>query len=387
MNLPCYNGVKSKRKHSNPREVKIMGKRAISKRNIKRFTEQCFDRESEQAARIIKGVLDARSPRISDIADEMDGNYDGDYKSIQRFIEDDKPKEALNRLYNEESEYVLGDPTDIERPQACKTNYVGKLKNKKLGFTIMFLATPYRGRAIPFSFITYSSKTIGAEMSSRNMEHIRCIGELKELLGDKILVLDREFSYELMFAEIAETDIQYVIRLKTGNNPTILDEEGHKISLTVGIGEEVHYEGVYYKGKVKVNLAGKWERGFNEPIWVIGSLKPSELLRVYGLRAKIDESFRDMKSLLNLDKIMNKKQVNMEKMVALVALAYIIGFLMGEQIRDRAYAGSRKWKQYSGLFILLKRKIRLARAALSQALEAAYILFSRIVFGNVRTLV
>ena len=364
-----------------------MSKGITSKRNIKRFTDQCFDRESEQAARIIKGVLDACSPRISDIADAMDGNYDANYKAIQRFIEDDKPKEALNRLYNEESEYVLGDPTDIERSQAGKTDYVGKLKTKKLGFNIMFLATPYRGRAIPFSFITYSSRTISAEMSSRNMEHIKCIGELKELLGDKILVLDREFSYELMFAEIAETDMRYAIRLKTGNLPTILNEEGEKISLTVGIGEEVHYEGVYYKGKVKVNLAGKWEKGFKEPLWVIGSLKPSELLRVYSLREKIDESFRDLKNLLNLDKIMNKKQINMEKMVALVVLAYIIGFLIGEEIRDWEYGGSKKWKLYSGLFILLKRKISLTRDVLLRVLESAFMIFRRIVYGNVRTLV
>ena len=364
-----------------------MSKRTISKRNIKRFTDQCFDRESDQAARIIKGVLDARSPRISDISNEMEGNPEANYKAIQRFIEDDKPKETLHRLYNEESEYVLGDPTDIERPQAGKTDYVGKLKNGKLGFTILFLATPYRGRAIPFSFITYSSRTIGAQLSSRNMEHIRSVAELKELLGDKILVMDREFSYELLFEEIAESDIRYAIRLNTGNNPTIRDEEGNKISLTVGIGEEVHYEGVYYKGKVKVNLAGKWEKGFKEPLWVIGSLKPSELLGVYSLRGKIDESFRDMKNLLNLDKIMNKKQVNMEKMVALLALAYTIGFLIGEQIRDWEYGGSKKWKLYSGLFILLKRKISLAREVLLQALESAFMVFRRIVFGNVRTFV
>jgi len=364
-----------------------MSKQIVSKRNIKRFTDQCFDRESEQAARIIKGVLDAQSPRISDIASAMDGNYEANYKAIQRFIEDDKPEEALYRLYNEESEYVLGDPTDIERPQAGKTDYVGKLKNGKLGFTIMFLATPYRGRAIPFSFISYSSKTINAELSSRNMKHIKSIAELKALLGDKILVLDREFSYELLFAEMAESDIQYAIRLNIGNRPTIRDEEGRKISLTVGYGEEVHYEGVYYKGKVKVNLAGKWEKGFEEPLWVIGSLKPLELLSVYGHREKIDESFRDMKNLLNLDKIMNKKQDNMEKMVALVVLAYVIGFLIGEQIRDWQYGGSRKWKLYSGLFILLKRKITLARDALLQALESAYIIFRRIVSGNVRTFV
>jgi len=387
INLPCYNNLRSNRKINNSREAKIMNKRRITKRNIKRFTDQCFDKEEEQAARIIKGVLDARSPRISEIATAMEGNYDANYKAIQRFIEDDKPKEALNRLYNEESEYVLGDPTDIERPHAGRTDYVGKLKNKKLGFTMLFLATPYRGRALPFSFISYSSRTIGAELSSRNMEHIKSVAELKELIGDKILVLDREFSYELLFEEVAESEIRYAIRLKTGNNPTILDEDGNRISLTVGIGEEVYYEGVYYKGKVKVNLAGKWERGFEKPLWVIGSLKPSELLGVYSLRGKIDESFRDMKNLLNLDKIMNKKQDNMEKMAALLVLAYAIGFLIGEQIRDWEYGGSSKWKQYSGLHTLLKKKISLTREELVQAIECAYMLFRRIVLGNVRTLV
>ncbi len=115
---------------------------------------------------------------------------------------------------------------------------------------------------------------------------------------------------------MAESGIQYVIRLDTGNKPNMVTESGKKISLTVGYGEEVHYEGVYYKGKV--NLAGKWEKGFDEPLWVVGSLKPPELLRVYALRGKIDESFRDLKNLLDLDKIMNKKRINLEKMIALV---------------------------------------------------------------------
>ena len=106
---------------------------------------------------------------------------------------------------------------------------------------------------------------------------------------------------------------------------------------------------------------------------------------MYGLREKIDESFRDMKSLLNLDKIMNKKQENMEKMVALVSLACIIGFLIGEQIRYRMYSGSKKWEQLSGLFILLRRKIRLAREEFLQALEVAYMFFRTIVLANVRS--
>ena len=36
--------------------------------NIKKFTDQCFDRDNDKSARIVKGILDARSPRISDIS-------------------------------------------------------------------------------------------------------------------------------------------------------------------------------------------------------------------------------------------------------------------------------------------------------------------------------
>lgn len=367
-----------------------MNKENVTIDNIKQVIDQYFDGDTngdtEMAARIIKGILDARSPRISDIANAMKGNPDANYKAIQRFIDKIDPREALHRLYDEDASFILGDPTDIERPQARKTEYVGKLKDKKLGFQALLLATPYSGRGIPFSIISYSSKTIGAQMRSRNMEHSRAIGELKEILGDKILVLDREFSYEGMLEEAVVASIPFVIRLNVGNNPTILNEEGEKISLTVGIGEEEHYQGVYYKGNVEVNLAGKWEKGFNEPIWVISStgLKPSEALATYALRMKIDECFRDLKSLLSLDKIMNKKQVNMEKMMALALLAYAIGLLLGEEIRERLYTAGKR-KLYSGLFILLKRNDNIVKHIWEDIMKAVYLFFRRLAFGFVRT--
>ena len=137
-----------------------MNNQSVSIDNIKRFTDQCFDRDTEKAAVIIKGILDARSPRISDISNAMSGKPESNYKAIQRFLCKNAPQEALVRLYDEDSPFVLGDPTDIERPQANKTAYVGKLKDRTLGFQALVLATPYLGRAIPFSFVTYSSKTI-----------------------------------------------------------------------------------------------------------------------------------------------------------------------------------------------------------------------------------
>ena len=154
--------------------------------NIKKFTDQCFDRDNDKATRIVKGILDARSPRISDISNNMDGKSDANYKTIQRFLNANDPRDNLHRLFNEDSPIVIGDPTEIERTQAKKTEYVGKIgEDKKLGFWLLVLSFPYRGRTIPFNFVTYSSKTINDDVTSRNLEHMRVIGELKELLGDR----------------------------------------------------------------------------------------------------------------------------------------------------------------------------------------------------------
>ena len=133
-----------------------------------------------------------------------------------------------------------------------------------------------------------------------------------------------------------------------------------------------------------MNLAGKWEKGFAEPMWVISDQEPELALSIYILREQIDESFRDLKSLLNLNKIMNKKRTNMEKMVALILLAYAIGLLVGETVRDYVYGGGRKWMLYSGLFILLKHKLSISRQVKAQIMKNAFLIFRRIILGDVR---
>ncbi len=130
-----------------------------------------------------------------------------------------------------------------------------------------------------------------------------------------------------------------------------------------------------------VNLVGKWDKGFSEPMWVISNLPPEEAIRIYRSRMKIDESFRDLKNLLSLEKIMNKKQENMEKMTSMVLLSYSIGLLIGEGIREVEYTGKKR-KLYSGLFILLKRKILLSEAIISDIMNKVCLLFCDIVLDN-----
>ena len=84
------------------------------------FMGEVFDNQSEakQAGEIGDAILAARSLRLTDIAVEMAGETDASYKRIQRFLKAVDPRAVLWRLFREEAEFVIGDPTEIERPQA-----------------------------------------------------------------------------------------------------------------------------------------------------------------------------------------------------------------------------------------------------------------------------
>lgn len=367
----------------------MMGRETIRLSDMQSFTNILFDKpkEAKKAAIICKAILDAQSSRISDLSRVMKGNIEANYKEIQRFLDDNEPIKALNRLYMEQAPYIIADPTDIERPQAKKTGYVGKLKSGKNGFQILPLDYPHKGRAVPFHFIDYSSRTIENEASSRNLEHNRAIRGLKELIGDKPLVMDREFSYEELLSDFIKEKMKFVIRLNTGNGVNLYDEDGEKVTPIISKGESILRRNIFYKNgkrQVKVNLAGEWGKGFKEPLLVMTNLEPEKALSIYKDRMKIEESFRDLKNLLGLDKIMNKSRVKMRKMVALVMLACAIGLLIGEKIREHLYTG-KKSELYSGLFILLKLKLHLARELVEDAINRAFALFRSIVYGYVRT--
>lgn len=364
---------------------------------ISAFAQQLFDQErtAEQAAVIMQGIWESRSARLADISQHMPGKSDAAYKAIQRFVKRNDAKAALMRLFQPDAPFVIADPTEIPRPQAYKTHYVGKLKDGQTrGFCLLVLATPYRGRAIPFSFLSYSSLTIALEERSRNINHWRAFDEIKALLGERPLVLDREFSYLEMLQYLVENQLNFVIRLKLGSHqPVLLDAAGKRIALTLAPGQRVSYRDLLYREKVKVQVVGVWHKGNAEPLWVMTNLEPERGLDIYLARMKIEEAFKDLKSLLGLDKLMNKRQDSMEQMAALVMLAFTIGYLLGEAVRDELFDPQdqaksanvrRKWRQYSGLFLWLKRNWSLSKVTLRRLLRQVLDAFARCVQPPVR---
>lgn len=376
------------------------------------FLSPLFEKKGlvEKAVLILQGLYEACSPRLSRIAEKMPGHPDANYKLVQRFLGQVDLKAILQRFFQEEAEFVIGDPTEIARPQAKKTEYVGPLSDgQTLGYWLLILATPFRGRAIPFHFISYSARTIGAQITSRNQEHFRAFAAIKPLLGERPLVLDREFSYLELLQTLVTEQIHFVIRLKVGlPQVSLLDGQGQLIKLTPPSPDQtVRYLQVWYRGLVQVNLIGVWRAGFQTPLWIMTDLEPDRGVEIYLKRMKIEQSFRDCKSLLGLDQLMNKQQSRMEQMVALTLLAYVVGLLFGEALRDVTYADVQpsevtfvdllttprnphlrpKWKQYSGLFIFLKHQLRITPDTFKLLYQPVLLAFSCLVFGNVRTFV
>src|SRR5512135_3535535 len=308
---------------------------------ISRFAHYLFDSEVEaqKATTILAGLFAAQSPRLSRIAQKMPGSPDANYKQIQRFLACADPQAALYRLFQVDAPFVIGDPTEIPRPQAHKTSYVGTLKDGATkGFWLLVLATPFRGRALPCSFITFSSRTLAEQVESRNQNHLRAFAEIKDLLGEKPLVLDRDFSYLDLLEHLTAARVNFVIRLnRRSHPPKLFNAEGREVDLSLEPGQTVILRDIRYKGKVRINLIGRWKKGLSEPLWVMTNLEPRQGLEIYLGRMKIEQSFRDLKSLLHLDQVMNKQQVRMEQMVALVLLAFSIGLWVGEGLRDEVY--------------------------------------------------
>jgi hypothetical protein len=263
--------------------------------NIREFAGYLFDDERliQKGTEIMRALLAAQSPRLTHIASQMNGTSERNYKTIQRFLNQVDLKSTLLRLYQEEAEFVIGDPTEMPRHKAPKTDYVGKLKDGETpGYWLLALSTPFRGRALPFSFITYSSRTIGEQLTSRNQEHYRCFEGVKQLLGERPLVLDREFSYEQLLERLYIEQIQFVIRLNLGDQyrqPRLIDADG----------ETLMRRNVYYLGTVKVNLIGHWRKSLSKPLWIMTSLEPKRGLEIYQQRMKIEQTFKDCKDLLH----------------------------------------------------------------------------------------
>ena len=81
-----------------------------------------FDEERlvKKVQAITVGILISGSCRVREVVRTRSGNETADYKCIQQFVAKTNMKASLLRMYQEESSFLIGDPTEMSRPLGAK---------------------------------------------------------------------------------------------------------------------------------------------------------------------------------------------------------------------------------------------------------------------------
>ena len=339
-------------------------------------TLNVFDQKTGNAlSPIIYGFQKCKSLRISRIAVTMPGNYESNDKSITRAINRLDIRTLLSGLSAfalQGEELLLLDLTEMTRKNAKKTGYVGYLKDGiTRGYNILTISVPYNGRSKVIFADVISSALIEASESGKWKLIQNSLEPVLHLLRSKTIAIDREFCNEEMINFFRGHGIHYAIRLKLHAGRwtiTITNRNGKRINLSVKRGSRKNWHSVYYKGKIKVNIAAEWQYGMAEPMYIVTDCEPSKGLKYYKIRMKIEESFKDIKDKLGFTKLMNKKLENLVKLILIGLLAYNILMLIGEKLRE-AVLNRTERRRFSGLHLLFNMLYCYTRSKLKTAIR------------------
>ncbi len=185
-----------------------------------RILAHLFDdyRLVERAHAISGRTLKACSCRMSEIAREMTRSEYANYKCIERFVSTQALKSNLWQLHQEDAPFLIGDPMEMLRSEARKTDYVGTLSDGPPAVIGCWFWLPLSraNYSVPFCKLFFGIPCHRSHFSKPISLSSFCRNE--RLFGRKTLGLDREFSYlDLMQAFVVE-EVNFVIRLKLGTH-------------------------------------------------------------------------------------------------------------------------------------------------------------------------
>lgn len=207
------------------------------------------------------------------------------------------------------------------------------------GAEAIFIAVPYRGRAIPVGFRLFRYPKI---TRSQNLIEETWVKYFLGLLPERVkpvLVFDRGYARTAFIRKLKKWRVPFVMRVKgdvyvrQGDQRFKLKELPWKkgetrwfpnVRYTETWREEVHIAGAY-KGKEKWFLVVDPSLEWNE----------AKAIMTYAFRMKIEEMFRDFKSLFKLRQFRVEKYIipKLEKLLLALILTYILIAIMGKTKR------------------------------------------------------
>lgn len=208
-----------------------------------------------------------------------------------------------------------------------------------MGYQSLFASVPYHGRALAFAFVIFHYSNIEDSLNQIEKTFFAYINDLLKLYGLKpILILDRGYADVKIISYLKQLRIHYVIRVP---NNVYIRLPGYEGNLS-GLQQTGKWSSVFYQQQVQelVNLISFWGKdrdGRAELIYLVTDLDPETAQDFYRLRMRIEEAFRDLKSVLGLKEL--RLKVNIKErlgrlvfgaVLAVVITAYLYPFLQSQ---------------------------------------------------------
>jgi hypothetical protein len=214
-------------------------------------------------------------------------------------------------------------------------------------------AIPFRGRALPLAWTVYDRSTI--RHSQNRLEEAflqRLLGLLAPLRI--VVIADRAFGRASFARFLAKLQADFVRRIKAATWVETPCAQGPALSYAPTPTRTRLYDNARYHrtARVPVSLVVAHSHRAAEPWFLVTSLDaPVRVRRLYERRMTIEESFRDLKSRLHLPDATFHSAARIERVLLVLALAYVLLTHLGAQMIRRygqqAYVASKSISAYA----------------------------------------
>jgi len=211
---------------------------------------------------------------------------------------------------------------------------------------VLAAALACRGRAVPLCLWAFERRKL---LRSQNTLTHELLAHLKALLGDFVLVADRGFGHAWTLRCCRQLGIDFVLRIRDDVRLYAGQREGLAQDFLPPTDGRRFYPQARYHGqqRLKVNFIAVRHQGAR---WLlVTSLRDfPRAVKLYEQRMQIEETFRDLKSLLGLSRVQVRGVRRLQ--VLLVALMVVYSFLFwtgvilarSKYAKALAASGSRK---------------------------------------------
>jgi hypothetical protein len=296
-------------------------------------------------ARLVYALMHSRRLGVAEIGRRIPTPTSDKHhiKSVDRFL--GNPKVELDRLWTQlmalascasKRLYVFIDWTDLHHH----------------GFEVLQAAVSFGGRSLPIAWTTARK---GEYSRSRNrIETTFCL-LLKRLAPadvELVLIADRGFARASLMRALQKAHIPFIIRVRKDVHLIHGRGEGPLRSRVIARGQIRDFEGALYGDNARFPGRCIITRGFDakEPWYLLTNL-PSErwqatrVIQTYAKRMRIEETFRDHKSMrfgFQLRSVKLSTTERYDRLLAIAAVALLLLINLGAYVEDRGLAAGFK---------------------------------------------